>query len=66
MRRLRVRDNEWAGGVGYGATGVIREATREGARELRVVGKVVPALRGTVRPIHGIEPFVEGDAFCAA
>jgi len=66
MRRLRVGDDEWARGVGYGTAGVVSKATREGAGELWVVGEVVSALRGTVRPVDSIEPFVEGDVFDAA
>ena len=61
MPSLRVGDDVWARGVGYGTAGVVWEATREGARELWVEGKVIPALRGTVRPVDGIEPFVERD-----
>ena len=61
MHRLRVRDDVWASDAGYGAARVVWKATREGARELWVEGKVIPALRGTVRPVDGIEPFVKGD-----
>lgn len=66
MRRLRTGDDERARGVGYGAAGVVSKTTREGAGKLWVVGKVVSALRGTVGPVDGIEPFVEGDVFDAA